>query len=132
MQKSLTLPHLVLDSPAYRGLSHTARSLLVDIARQMDGRNNGALVACPKYLVPLGWRSNDTVSRCLKELVAARLLLRTRQGSRPNRAAWYALTWQALGRSIQTSELDIDPSEYRTGGYKNASPTPSDGAESVR
>jgi hypothetical protein len=111
----VALPHIVLQSPSYRDLNHAARSLLLDIAMQHNRRNNGALVACEKYLAPLGWKSSQTITRALRELLEAKLLILTRQGFRPNRAAWYALGWQSLDVSVG---LDIDPRAYRTGQYK--------------
>jgi hypothetical protein len=109
------LPFVVIDSPSYQALGFAARALLIDIARQHTGSNNGRLVACAKAMRPRGWNSNGTVSRALKELQAAGLLVQTRLGMKPNRAAWFALGWQSLD---ETSGLDIDPRTYRTGQYK--------------
>lgn len=120
----IALPHQVIDSPSYRALGHPARALLIDIARQYSGTNNGRLVACAKYLQPLGWRSNDTVGRALTELKEAGFLVETRMGMRPNRAAWFALAWYSLD---DATGMDIDPKTYRTGGYKIAALTPSGG-----
>jgi hypothetical protein len=120
----LKVPHIVLTSSGYRGLGHTARSLLLEIALQYSGSNNGRLVACAKYLKPLGWNSNDTTSRALKELLAAGLLIETRKGARPNKAAWFALGWLQLD---QLEGLDIDVKHFRTGGYHGASLDPSGG-----
>jgi hypothetical protein len=92
----LALPHTVMDSPAFLGLSAPAVRLLLDIARQFDGRNNGRLVACMSALKARGWTSNDTLTRARKELETSGLLYQTRIGMRPNRAAWFALTWLAL------------------------------------
>jgi hypothetical protein len=125
----IALPHVVIDSPSYRALGHPARALLIDIARQYTGNNNGRLVACAKYLRPLGWNSNDTVSRALAELRAQALLIETRMGMRPNRAAWFALAWYSLDKA---DGMDIDPRTYRTGQYKIAPLTPSVGVERVR
>ena len=125
----VALPHVVIDSPSYRALGHPARALLIDIARQYTGSNNGRLVACSKYLKPLGWKSNDTVSRALAELKAQNLLTETRMGMRPNRAAWFALAWCSLDKP---DGMDIDPRTYRTGQYKIAALTPSGGVESMR
>jgi hypothetical protein len=116
-QQFVALPTVVLESPGYRAASHVARALLVDIAMQYTGRNNGRLVACAKYLQPLGWRSNDTIVRARRELLELGLLEETRKGARPNRAAWYALAWMALD---ETEGLDINPKLYRTGAYRNA------------
>ena len=129
-QGFLALPTVVLESPGYRAASHVARALLVDIAMQHNGRNNGRLVACTKYLQPLGWRSNDTVVRGRRELLELGLLVETRKGGFPSTAAWYALAWQALD---VTDGLDINPKLYRTGAYRvvpaqNAPLVPSGGA----
>jgi hypothetical protein len=125
----LALPLVVLQSPGYRAAGHVARSLLLDIALQYSGTNNGRLTACAKYLQPLGWSSNDTIVRARRELLDVGLLMETRKGARPNRAAWYALSWLALD---VTEGLEIDPKLYRTGAYrtpelKNASLAPSGG-----
>jgi hypothetical protein len=120
----LALPFVVLDSPGYRAIGHIARSLLLDIARQYTGHNNGKLVACAKYLKPKGWSSNATITKALRELVAVNLLIETRKGARPNKAAWFALGWLQLDVA---EGLDIDPKAYRTGRYQNASLTPASG-----
>ena len=127
------LPYAVLASPGYRMASHTARSLLIDIAMQYTGNNNGKLTACQKYLKPMGWSSNDTVVRARRQLIDCGLLIETRKGGFPNTAAWFALSWCALD---QAQGLDIDPKRYRTGEYmrldkpanKNAALVPSGGA----
>lgn len=92
----LALPHDVLKSAAYRALGHVARSLLLDIAVQYNRQNNGKLTACKKYLRPLGWKSADTVGRAKGELLRSGLLIETRKGARPNKAAWYMLAWNDL------------------------------------
>ncbi|QLQ24767.1 MAG: hypothetical protein HZT41_07795 [Dechloromonas sp.] len=92
----LALPHVVMDSPAFRNLSGPALRLLLDIAREYRGDNNGQLVACSAYLKTRGWNSNDTAMRARRELEASGLIVETRKGMRPNRAAWYALTWASL------------------------------------
>jgi hypothetical protein len=125
----IALPHVVIDSPSYRALGHPSCALLIDIARQYTGTNNGKLVACAKYLKPMGWKSNDTVTRALAELKEHKLLIETRMGMRPNRAAWFALGWYSLD---SVDGMDIDPRTYRTGGYKIAPLIPFDGVERVR
>lgn len=108
------LPTVVLESPGYRQAGHPARSLLIDIAMQYKGHNNGKLVACAKYLAPMGWTGNNTVQRAVRELLACGLLIETRKGARPNKAAWFALPWRDLD---QGQGLDIDPKHYRRGAY---------------
>lgn len=78
---------------------------------------NGALSASAKYLRPLGWNSDDTVRRAVRELIACGLLHETRKGRRPNVAARYACTWL----SLQAVD-DLDPEAVRTftrGTYSN-------------
>ena len=117
--RHVALPHVVLESVAYRGLGYAARSLLIDVAKQYDSRNNGKLVACQKYLAPLGWVSADTVTRAKRDLLESGLLIETRKGWRPNRAAWYALAWYSLN---QSEGLEIDPTKFERirGGYRAA------------
>jgi len=110
----VALPNVVLESPGYRQASHTARSLLIDIATQYSGHNNGKLVACVKYLKPMGWKGNGTVLRALRELQDCGLLIETRKGARPNKAAWFALPWLDLD---QVHDLTINPKLYQRGAY---------------
>ena len=90
------LPWSGLDSPAYTHLSHPARSLLIEIARQFSGHNNGRLLASAAYLKKRGWNSSDVITRAKRELLAAGFIHETVKGHRPNRASWYALTWRRL------------------------------------
>ena len=110
----VALPRVVLESPGYRQAGHAARSMLIDIAMQYTGHNNGKLVACAKYVEPIGWNSNATVLRAVRELLSCGLLIETRKGARPNKAAWFALSWLDLD---QGEGLDIEPKLYRRGDY---------------
>lgn len=92
------IPWSVLDSIAYRSLSHPSRSLLIEMARQYHGDDNGRLIATLAYLKPRGWTSYDTIQRAKQELLDAGLIYETVKGRRPNRASWYALTWQTLDK----------------------------------
>lgn len=94
----VALPWSVIDSPSYQGLSHPAKSLLIEVARQFVRDNNGRLLASGAYLKPRGWSSNDVISRAIKELIKSGLIHQTVLGHRPNKASWYAVTWRALDR----------------------------------
>lgn len=113
------LPNVVLDSPGYRAASHPARSLLVDIARQFNGKNNGKLVACSKYLRPLGWKSSQTVAAAMQQLLELGLLVETRKGGFPNTASWFALAWRDLDH---WQDLDINPKLFQRGSYMQPPP----------
>lgn len=92
----VALPWVVLDSPAYLGLSHPARSLLIELARQLRGDNNGRLLLTMAHLKPRGWSSNDTIVRAKRELLESGLVYETCKGRRPSVAGWYAVTWLKL------------------------------------
>ena len=133
----VALPWAVLDSPAYSRLSHPAKALLLEFARQFVRDNNGRLLCSMAYLGPRGWRSNDVITRAVRELVAAGFVHQTAQGHRPNKASWYAVTWRALDRH---PGYDVGALEsFQRGAYRLAAPatgtaeisplTPSPGAE---
>lgn len=92
------LPWAVLDSPAYAALSHPARALLLEFARQYVRDNNGRLLASAAYLADRGWKSPAVILRAKRALIEAGFIHQTVQGHRPNKASWYALTWYALDR----------------------------------
>lgn len=94
----LAFPWSVLDSTAWYDLSHVARSLLVDMARQYRGTNNGQLLLSRAHLSKRGWNSSDTITRAKRELLASGLIFETVKGHNPNKASWYALSWRDLDR----------------------------------
>lgn len=124
----VALPHTVLDSSAYQSLSFSARALLIDISRQFSGSNNGKLVLCEKALRPRGWSSSATIHKAKKELLSFGLLIETRKGAKPNKASWFALTWQSLDWS---PDMDISRSGFRRGAYlQDSFRPPKSGVES--
>jgi hypothetical protein len=87
------IEHRVIDSEAYRNLTYSARSLLTLMARQLTRDNNGHLQGTYTYLRHYGFDSERTISRGLKELIAAGLIYRTRCGGYHKGASQYAVTW---------------------------------------
>ena len=94
----LALPHCVLDSEAYKRLSHPAKCLLIDIASQLRGGNNGRLLASFAHLRQRGWNSADVISRAKAKLLMEGFIHETVKGCRPNKASWYAVTWIHLDK----------------------------------
>jgi hypothetical protein len=92
------IPWMVLDSAAYLQLSHPAKSLLLEIARQFHGDDNGRMIVTLAHLKPRGWTSYDTIQRAKQELLEAGLIFETVKGQRPHKASWYALTWLSLDK----------------------------------
>jgi hypothetical protein len=96
----IALPWAVVDSKAFLDLSHPAKALLIELARQLNPGydNNGTLVASRQYLRTRGWNSSDVAYRAKNELLKAGFIHETFKGSRPNKASWYAVTWHPLPR----------------------------------
>jgi len=118
----VALPHAVLTSVAYRGLSHTARSLLIDIAMQLSprGENNGQLLCSRNHFAAMGWNSAGTLQRAKDELIDAGFLFETVKGQRPNRASWYAVTWMSL---VSHPRYDVGAMEtFHRSAYMDAPP----------
>jgi hypothetical protein len=113
------IPHWVMRHPAFRDASHRARALLFDVALQYNGRNNGKLVVCDKVMKPLGWNSRDGLCKAKQELLTLGLLIETRRGAKPNKAAWYALSWRALDVA---HGLDLNPRSYVTLIWQKSEP----------
>ena len=123
----IALPWSVMDSAAYAALSHPARSLLLEIARQFVRDNNGRLLASAAYLSKRGWTSTDVITRAKRELIAAGFIHETVKGHRPNKASWYAVTWRTLDR---LPGYDTGAAEtFVRGAYQNATLRPYRGAE---
>ena len=57
----------VIDSPAYRGLSSSARAALVEFARLYNGRNNGQLTNALDGFVWRVWCSTSIVDMIRSE-----------------------------------------------------------------
>ncbi|MDB5874595.1 MAG: hypothetical protein JWQ07_4037 [Ramlibacter sp.] len=90
------IPHVVIDSAAYMQLTWQARALLVELARQFTGHNNGKLLLTRKYMEVRGWYSAGQVAKAKSQLETLGFIHETVKGCRPNKASWYALTWQPL------------------------------------
>ncbi len=70
----LGLPHSVLDSSDFGQLSGNAVKVLLSIARQYNGHNNGDLSAPGSKAKPNGIGSENTWYKAIKELIAADLI----------------------------------------------------------
>ena len=90
------LPARVVDCSAYLALSPSARSLLIEFLRQLNGINNGRLLATKDYLHKRGWKSSETITKSKRELLDAGFIYQTVKGKRPNKASNYAVTWLEL------------------------------------
>ena len=70
----LHIPHEVLNSDAYRSQDGWTAKLLVDLAGQFNGGNNGDLCAAWTIMREQGWRSKGTLHKSLNNLLEAGLI----------------------------------------------------------
>ncbi|MES2367273.1 MAG: hypothetical protein V4563_15455 [Pseudomonadota bacterium] len=124
------LPHNMQDSVAFTGASYPAKSLLLELVRQLNGRNNGHLQLSTQWLATRGWKSRDVILRARRQLVERGLIVQTKQGGLNGGASQYAVTWLAISNFVG---LDITAMDYHPGAYsfmdklplpKNAKPVP--------
>lgn len=115
----LAIPHSVLNSEAYSGLKPRAVKLLVDLASQYNGKNNGDLCAAMTVLKAKGWKSNSGIEMALGELIEAGLIDETRQGGR-NRCSLYAVTWHPIDEC--GGKLDVKPTKAPSARYLKLGP----------
>lgn len=113
----VALPIEVLDSPAYIAMSAHAKALLVDIARQFRGHNNGDLAVAWSLMQRRGWRSHDTLQRARDELIATGLIEQTRQGGR-HRCSLFAVTWHAIDAC--GGKLDVAPTRVASARWRRS------------
>ena len=116
----IALPLSVLDCPNYVALSHPAKNLLIEVARQCKGDNNGRLLLSRAYLAIRGWNSADVIHRAKSELIESGFIFETVMGHRPNKASWYAVTWRRLDK-IAGFDIGTDKA-FEQGAYKRNVP----------
>ena len=102
----------------YKNLSLIARSLLLEIAMQYNGKNNGDLTACYSDLNKRGWASNTTIKKHLNELLHYGFIVCVQKGGincgskqRPN---LYALTWLQIDK-VGYSDGFSQKSQWKVG-----------------
>ena len=118
----MVIPHVVLNSMAYKTLSGRAVKLLFDMAQQYNVSNNGQLLASWRYMSEKrGWTSADALNKAKVELLSHDLISQTVQGRLPNKASWYGITWVALDDSKVV--LDIATQSWPRCAYINWLPS---------
>lgn len=105
------IPHAVMDHPDYQRLSGNQIKLLLDLAKQYNGRNNGKLCAVFSQMKAAGWRSETTLNNAKKGLIESNMVTVTKRsvfgqsGKQPN---YYALNWQPIDEVVGF-KMDVEP-----------------------
>jgi hypothetical protein len=92
----LALPHHMLKSPEFAALGYSATKLLLEIAMQFNGKNNGDLSATVTLLGERGWNSGVLI-RAKEELIRSGFIVKTRQGGR-HVCDLFGVTWLPIDR----------------------------------
>jgi len=95
VKRFLAIPIQVLESENYSKLSAWSVKLIVDVAKQYNGKNNGDLHAAWSIMQDHGWNSPSTLNNAVNEAVDLGFIELTRQGGR-NKASLYAITWKPI------------------------------------
>ena len=94
------IPRLVMQSDDYIKLSGNAVKLLLALCYQFRGHSNGNLTAAWSVMQEqFGFRSQETLNRVKKELIAAEMIIQTRTPKFLNpggQCALFALTWHKI------------------------------------
>ncbi len=100
----------VLDHPDYINLSGNAVKVLTELVRQYRGKNNGDLTLANSIIGNRNLGSKSTLKRCVDELMAANLIVKTREGRFSNPGGvctLYAITWRPINEC--GGKLEVNP-----------------------
>lgn len=112
------IPHAITRSREYAALSAIAVKLLIDLADQFNGSNNGDFQATWPFMKSKGWRSKATLYRALNELLNREFVIVSRQGGR-HVCSLYALTFLAIDDC--KGKLDINETTVPSSAWKKNS-----------
>lgn len=113
----LQLRHDLIRSRQFCALSGNAVKVLLFLAGQFNGRNNGDLSATETMVERAGLCSGTTAAKSLRELEAAGFIVVTRHGHR-RRCHLYALTWLPIdeceGKGLELPSERVARNTWKT------------------
>jgi len=115
------IPYTLLRHENFTRLSAYGNKLVMDLARQYTGYNNGYLCASWSLLQEHGWNSSHTVQNAVLECEHYNIIMRTRQGGL-NKANLHALTWRRIDEK-KGKDLDVLPTLAPPNTWKEVRPT---------
>ena len=93
------IPRVVMDTEDLKSLGPSSVRLLLELAYQFKGKNNGDLTVALGVLKTKGWKTRATIDKAVKELLAKNLIICTRTGRFTNPGgvcSLYAIVWQPI------------------------------------
>jgi len=109
------IPKQVLESDSYKLLNAWSVKVIVDIAKQFNGNNNGDLCASWSIMKDQGWKSPSTLNKAVIEAQERGFIVLTRQGGR-NKASLYGVTWYPIDDC--KGKLDVKPTTTASNLWK--------------
>ena len=116
------IPRIVMDTDDYKNLNGNAIKLLLELAYQYRGKNNGNLSATFSHMKTRGFKSKETLANALKSLQDTNLVIKTREGMFLNpggRCALYALTWLPIDECNGKHDVNPTTTPVRKFSLKN-------------
>jgi len=108
------LPLTVLGHDSVKSLSHAEFRVLVLLAAEFNGRNNGALGITRKQAAENGVGSGHTLYKALRTLEERGLIAQTYPASRvPPRPTMFALTWLSHDDTQWSQSSRVASHSYR-------------------
>lgn len=114
----LHIPNVVFHNSDFIHLSNRALKLLIDVAGQYNGYNNGDLCCSMSVLRKRGWNSNDMLTKAKKELIERNWIERTRSGGLNMGPDLYAITWQRIDEC--GGKLDVNATTRPSRKFKSS------------
>jgi Helix-turn-helix domain len=103
----VALPHSMMETKAFKGLSATAQAAWMHIAKVYNGSNNGRLAISTRRLADVLNVGRNTAARAILELVNAGFIEQTAAASfsGKRKAAEYRLTHKKCDRTNQNPSM---------------------------
>jgi hypothetical protein len=120
----LHLPQVLTAEDDFISLSGSALKLLIDVARQYNGSNNGDLCMAMTLMKVRGWNSNNLLSKAKQELISKNWITKTKQGGMGIGADLFAITWQPInhcGGKLDVPSTTLPPRKFKRLPEKNHS-----------
>ena len=109
------IPHECANHSNFKRLSAHAVKLLLDIAVQYRGNNNGDLTIAFSLMKLREWKSEETLNKAKRELLHYGWIVLTRQGGK-NLPSLYAVTWNPINEC--KGKLDVKETRKSLGHWK--------------
>lgn len=118
---AFVIPWTTLRHPNFTRLSPFGNKLVMDLARQFSGFNNGYLCSAWSLMKDRGWNSSHTLHDAILEVEHYNLMIRTQHGNL-NKPSLHAFTWLRIDEK-PGKNLEVRPTLAPPATWKIEQPT---------